>query len=293
MNDHLFLEIIPPTSDNIVLTNYVYHNDKVAADGTRDELRLYLNSENDPGRDFYQPDDIIVMIRVFLEKEEDDTTNELSAPEFAYKILHYSKNSRDYAKLNSILENNDRVHKSHAVVPMSELTFLDGLRRIKLGKKIIPQEVIDESLAEPVRHEFVEEAPAARIMRSRSFRDLVLYFYDFKCAVTEKQFLIDYKDFMNLEAAHLLARAAGGGSNPSNGIALERNLHWAFDRGFFTITDDYEIKVHHDAMRIEYLKPKDGMKIHIPADPRSQPNLDSLKWHRDNVYGLFLKNQPY
>src|ERR1035438_8702293 len=57
INDHLFLEVISPISDDIALTNYVYHNDKLAGEGSRDEFRLYLNSGNDPGRDFYQPDD--------------------------------------------------------------------------------------------------------------------------------------------------------------------------------------------------------------------------------------------
>ena len=96
----------------------------------------------------------------------------------------------------------------------------------------------------------------------------------------------------NLEAAHLLARSAGGGSHPSNGIALERNMHWAFDRGFFTVTKDYKIKVHPEAMRITYLKERHGTKMSLPEDKRTVPNGASLEWHNKNVFGLFLRNQP-
>jgi predicted restriction endonuclease len=105
---------------------------------------------------------------------------------------------------------------------------------------------------------------------------------------------IDYKDFNNLEAAHLLARAAGGGSHPSNGMALERNLHWAFDKGFFTVNfngKEYFVEVHKDAMRIPYLSKMHEKKLWVPEDSRSRPNVESLKWHKENVFGLFLKTE--
>ena len=107
--------------------------------------------------------------------------------------------------------------------------------------------------------------------------------------MTEKNVFIDYKDLNNLEAAHIIARSAGGGSHPSNGMALERNLHWAFDKGFFTVTDDYKIEVHPEAMKVPYLKSKNGLGILTPEDSRSKPNKDSLKWHRENVFGIFLR----
>ncbi len=277
VNDSIVLDVIPPNSDNIVLTKYVYHNDKVAGEGTRDEFRLYLNSGNDSGRDYYKPADIVVIVKI------------ISKDNFTYKILHYASGDRDYNRLNSLLAG---AKKSHALIALKELTFLDDLRRIRLGKKIIPKEIIDEAMSEPVAHAPVTEEDkndTTRIIRSRSFRDLVLYFYDYRCAVTEKNVFIDYKDLNNLEAAHIIARSAGGGSHPSNGMALERNLHWAFDKGFFTVTDDYKIEVHPEAMKVPYLKSKNGLGILTPEDSRSKPNKDSLKWHRENVFGIFLR----
>jgi len=280
VNDNVLLDVIPPNSDNIVLTKFVYHNDSVAADGTRDEYRLYLNSGNDPGRDYYKPGDIVVIVKIISEND------------FTYKILHYASIVGEYAKLNSLLEVADPRNSTHALIAMRELTFLSALRKIIFGKKIIPTEIIEESFKEPVEHVAVTEEDrydTTRIIRSKSFRDLILYFYEDKCAITGKNLVIEYKDIKNLEAAHILSRSAGGGSHPSNGLALERNLHWAFDKGFFTLTDNYKVEVHPDAMHVPYLKEKHGTEIFIPQDSRSAPNKDSIQWHRKNVFGLFLR----
>jgi predicted restriction endonuclease len=216
--------------------------------------------------------------------------------DFLYKILHLKPTSKDYAKVNTLIDSADTRSHSHALLGMDQLTFLDSLRKINIGKKVIPAEIIEEAFKEPINHVPVEEEKydTTTVLRSRSFRDLVLYFYDFKCAITGKDLFIDHKDFNNLEAAHLLARAAGGGGNPSNGMALERNLHWAFDKGFFTVTfdgKDYHVEVHKDAMRVPYLASKHKMKILVPEDSRSRPNAESLKWHKENVFGLFLKTE--
>lgn len=283
LNDHIYLNVIPPHTDEVVLSKYVYHNSKKFEENHsngRDEYRLYLNVNNDPGREYYKPGDIVILLR--LEDEDNQY----------YKVICKKEGEKNYERLLNLLEAVDTRYKAHALISLKELTFLDALRKIKLGKRVIPQEIIKEALEEPVYHKPEtpeEEQDTTRIMRSRSFRDLVLYFYNYRCAITDKNILISYNEFNNLEAAHILARSAGGGSNPSNGLALERNLHWAFDKGFFTITNDYKVKVHEKAKHIEYLASKDGQELILPEDSRTKPNLDSIKWHNDNVFGLFLK----
>ncbi len=288
LNDHVLIDLIPSFSDEVVLTNFIYHNSKYATvdeNEDRDEYRVYLNSRNDPDREYYKPDDIVIFVKIY---EDEDTF---------YKLLHLKPDSRDYAKVKDLLEATDTRWGSHALVTMKDVTFVEGLRKIKIGKKVIPEEIIEESFKEPVNHAPVKEEDkydTTTVIRSRSFRDLVLYFYDFKCAVTGKDLFIDHKDFNNLEAAHVLARASGGGSHPANGMALERNLHWAFDKGFFTVTFDgkeYSVEVHKDAMRVPYLAARHGQKLLVPEDSRSRPNIDSLKWHKENVFGMFLKTE--
>lgn len=286
LNDHVILDLIPPHKDDVVLTKYVYHNSKTATGDPhedRDEYRVYLNSENDPGRDYFKPEDIVVIVKIY------------EGEDFLYKVLHIKPGTEDYKKIEGLLAAAGTGRgNTHALVPLSMITFLPGLRKIVIGKKIIPSEIIKEALDEPVYHSpetEQAEADTTRVLRSRAFRDLVLYFYGYRCAITRESFVIDHKDFINLEAAHILARASGGGSNPSNGMALERNLHWAFDKGFFTVTDEYKVEVHPQAMRIPYLKDKHGAEIALPEDSRTRPNKDSLKWHRENVFGIFLKTE--
>lgn len=288
LNDHVLLDVIPPFTDEVMLTKYVYHNSKYATSDEsedRDEYRVYLNTENDPKSNYYKPDDIIVFVKIISKESEDN---------LIYKILCYSPASTEYERLNALLVAGDARQGTHALVAMGELTFIEGLRKIRFGKKIIPKEIIEESFRELVEHAPVIEEDkydTTRVIRSRSFRDLILYFYEDKCAITGKNLVIEYKDFKNLEAAHILARAAGGGSHPSNGMALERNLHWAFDKGFFTLTEEYVVEVHPEAMHLSYLKEKHGQKISIPQDSRSHPNKESIKWHREKVFGLFLRTE--
>lgn len=287
VNDNVLLDVIPPFSDDIVLTKYEYHNSASASDDeneTRDEYRLYLNTGNDKDRDYFKPGDIVVVLKIV------STVNN-----FTYKLLRYSSTDVEYQSLNSLIEEAPlNPQKSHALVPLTKITFLEDLRKIRFGAKIIPKEIIEESFTEPIEHApIVEEDKydTTRVIRSRAFRDLILYFYEDKCAITGKSLVIEYRDFKNLEAAHILARAAGGGSHPSNGMALERNLHWAFDKGFFTLTEDYKVEVHQNAMYVPYLKAQHGKEIFLPQDSRSRPNKDSIKWHRDKVFGLFLRTE--
>lgn len=282
INDHVFIDIIPPNSSQVVLTNYVYHNDKYAGTGTRDEYRIYLNTGNDPGRDFFKPGDIILIVRLeFFDN-------------LVYKIIHFPiTKDDDFIILDSLLNQKDQKYQSHAFVQLEDVNFLHLKDRIEIGEKIIPKEIIEESLNEPIQAPIQRDDPTSitPIIRSNTFRDLVLFFYNFRCAITDKEAVISYKDVNNLEAAHILARASGGGSNPANGLALERNLHWAFDKGFFTVTTDYKIKVHPAAVDIGYLKDRDGTSIYIPEDSRVRPNKEALEWHNKNVFGLFLRMQ--
>lgn len=283
LNDQIYLNVIPPHSNEVVLTKYVYHNSKRFEENNtngRDEYRLYLNVNNDPGREYYKPGDIIIIFRI------EDAENQY------YKIICVKEGARNYERLLNLLEAVDTRYKAHALISIKELAFIDDVEKISLGRRVIPQEIINEALEEPIYSESDlqnDEFETTRIMRSRSFRDLVLYFYNYRCAITDKDILISYKEFNNLEAAHILARSAGGGNNPSNGIALERNLHWAFDKGFFTITSDYKVKVHEEAKSIEYLSSKDGANLIVPEDSRTKPNFESIKWHNDNVFGLFMR----
>ena len=74
---------------------------------------------------------------------------------------------------------------------------------------------------------------------------------------------------------------------PNNGLALSRDIHWSFDKGFFTLNDDYTISVHPE-VESDFLKSFDEKHIFIPSVDFLKPSHESIQYHRENVYGLFL-----
>lgn len=125
----------------------------------------------------------------------------------------------------------------------------------------------------------------ASLFNAVSFRDFIMVGYDNLCAITGT--VIRYESYMNLEAAHIKPKSHGGLFLPNNGMALCRDLHWAFDKGFFTLDDDLKVVVH-PKIESEYLNSFNGKQIRIPSNQFFVPDLDNVRYHRENVYGLFL-----
>lgn len=284
VNDSVYLQISPPFSDKVVLSRYIYHNDSIAGSGTRDEYRLYLNEEIDPGRDYYKPDDIILIRKIIKNDQE------------TFKIYRYTPqdDAAKYQKLNEIIESNATRGSHHALLEEDLISFLGLPQEVSLDTEelIISENEKPKAFESPIfdenRRTYTVGNQTKKI-RSQSFRDLVMLFYDYKCAITGEDMLIEYNSSSNLQAAHIVAVGHGGGDNPANGLPLIQDLHWAFEYGFFTITDDYKIKVHPDAMDSKWLQTLDGVQLKLPEDSRAKPNLEALAWHRDNFYGRFKK----
>jgi putative restriction endonuclease len=128
-----------------------------------------------------------------------------------------------------------------------------------------------------------------RIIRSTSFRDLVSFFYENKCALTWTNFYIWYDLLTNLEAAHVQARFSWWPDQPFNWILFDKNIHRAFDKWFFTLTDEYKVKVH-PKCESEFLKQYNDKSLTLPMDKRAWPHPKSIEWHRQHIYGLFEKS---
>jgi predicted restriction endonuclease len=64
-------------------------------------------------------------------------------------------------------------------------------------------------------------------------------------------------------------------------------MHWAFDKGFFTLTKDYKVLVH-PRIESDWLRSYDGMHLSLPDNPFFQPATESIEYHNKNIYGLFL-----
>ncbi|MCK5028143.1 MAG: HNH endonuclease [Bacteroidales bacterium] len=281
LNDTIILPIISPENHEKIYCSYVFHNDKFhgsLAKSPRNEYRLYLNSKIDPNRSYFKPDDIVVFSK--YEGEESIST---------YQMILIRKDQRNYNVLNTII-NISPLEGGHALYN-EELAFIETIANNveSITSIVIPEEVKKDvkKKQEEIKEEIstdIEGTKGANLFNSVSFRDFVLLGYQNKCAITNEA--IFYDKLINLEAAHIRPKAHSGSFLPCNGIAMSRDMHWAFDRGMFAINEDYTIDVHKD-VKNSLLNRFDKQKINLPIEDFFKPEPTFLKYHRENIFGLF------
>jgi len=115
-----------------------------------------------------------------------------------------------------------------------------------------------------------------------TFARKVKLIYGYECAITG----IHTKDF--LTASHIIpwAKDKENRINPANGICLSVLVDRAFDKGYITLSDKYEIilskKLKEDVLLFKLLKGYEGQKIKYNRS--CSPDLIFIKWHRDNIF---------
>jgi len=126
--------------------------------------------------------------------------------------------------------------------------------------------------------------------REARFRVCVLYAYGFMCSLTRYRLsTVDNESIV--DAAHIHQFSDSGNNDPRNGLALCKNAHWLFDRGLWTLNDDYKVFVARSYIDEESLDPGTkkladyhGQRIHLPKNESAWPDPQYIKWHRDNRF---------
>lgn len=274
LNDSALLPILAMYSGEKVYCNYIYHNDSIArpGQGTRNEYRIYLNKGLDNREKvFFVAGDYVVIRKVELLQDGVDNS---------FYALDYIKES-DSAFSAFISQLTPlRAHSGQFYFEGEIPQFEDKLRSISSQAKVI----VDDKVTAEIQKEERAGRDIASLFSAQTFRDFVLAGYGYKCAITNMN--IQYKELYNIEAAHIMPRSHSGLFMPNNGIALSRDMHWAFDKGFFTITDDLKVKVHPE-ISSEYLRFYDGKEINVPENNFFIPDINNLKYHQEHIYGLF------
>jgi hypothetical protein len=128
--------------------------------------------------------------------------------------------------------------------------------------------------------------------REAAFRQIVLENYLRTCAVTAQRFV--FGEHIEAEAAHIISKEVRGTDDPRNGLALSRSAHWAFERGIFTISDQYEVLVHPKANEADVslfpVLERNNKPIILPDDELYYPHQEALEWHRRERFGLFCRS---
>ncbi|MFG1481472.1 HNH endonuclease [Halobacteriovorax sp. HFRX-2_2] len=114
-----------------------------------------------------------------------------------------------------------------------------------------------------------------------TFRSQALFHYKHQCAI--KKTSITHENKYCLDAAHIVPWSKGGTFHVANSLLLSKDLHWAFDLGLFSISDEYKVvlssKVDQDSPLAKYNK----VSISVPSNANAQPLKEALKWHRENI----------
>jgi hypothetical protein len=125
--------------------------------------------------------------------------------------------------------------------------------------------------------------------RRAAFSEIVLGNYGYTCAVTGQRF--HSPEHTEAAAAHIIGKKELGTDDPRNGIALSQSAHWAFDKGIFTVTDQFEVLVNPKARSANVaafpLLELDRRPILLPKDLQYRPHPEALEWHRTEVFDRF------
>jgi putative restriction endonuclease len=145
--------------------------------------------------------------------------------------------------------------------------------RLQGGKVYEPKELEDEQ---------------ASIVRDAAFRRIIVSTYDYRCALCGLQILNSLGENI-VDGAHIKPFYLFHDDRINNGLSLCKNHHWAFDRFWFTLNDNYTVIVAEELREISpHCTPITAFANHsitLPNHEQYYPRQDAIGWHRDE----FLK----
>ncbi|WP_211293094.1 HNH endonuclease [Brunnivagina elsteri] len=168
----------------------------------------------------------------------------------------------------------DKTQDIEPLLQVNAFAEIEENLRSQGGKIYQPEELKDEQKV---------------IVRDGAFRKIITSTYNYTCAFCGLQILdTDGKNIV--DGSHIKPFSKFYDDRIDNGLSLCKNHHWAFDRGWFTIADDYTIIV---SDRIREVSPNAkpmrefiGDRITLPAQQQYYPRLDALAWHRENMFDV-------
>lgn len=124
-------------------------------------------------------------------------------------------------------------------------------------------------------------------VRDAFFRKSIVHVYDYRCAFCRLRVKKAISQSI-VDGAHIKPFSQFYDNKISNGIAFCKNHHWAFDRGWFSLSEQYKILVsedlEEDSPYSRPIKEFHGEVILLPSGEAYYPSLEALNWHRNNIF---------
>lgn len=126
-------------------------------------------------------------------------------------------------------------------------------------------------------------------VRDQGFRRAVVTAYLHRCALCGIR-VRTLDGHTAVAAAHIIPWGETRDDRPANGMALCRMCHWVFDEGLMRVSSEYEISASPQLTVIDnlpgYLSNLEGRGIVGPSRKPFWPDVESLRWHHENVFRL-------
>lgn len=143
------------------------------------------------------------------------------------------------------------------------------------------REVILNSKIETPDDSAAQDNPA----RSSAFRRLILETYDYHCSACGLRIRLP-NDFTIVDAAHVIPFSVSHNDHPTNGLALCKNHHWAFDQFLIAPTESglwkvsSEIEPRRSPGEAELAK-LNGERLLPPREAAYLPSPDAVRWREE------------
>lgn len=170
--------------------------------------------------------------------------------------------------------------------------FSKNLENLSFESQAIIAKITNRNIDEFVETEeidFLEGKEKLALIKQRInqnfFRDNILSSYDGKCCITD----LDIPEM--LVASHIVPWSIDTKNrlNPKNGLCLNVFHDKAFDKGFISFTDDYELIISptiqqniSNQMMISFFQKYENKSIRMPN--RHKPSIEFIKYHRENIF---------
>lgn len=209
--------------------------------------------------------------------------------------VEYKENGGFERRLVESSGNINQGYKVQAVRALEESEFAAIVKAGLTTPEQWPDRNAPDSGAAQTSEEFAEspqsnipdaefDRPVVELLTKRKWRDIkfrqnVRVAYNRTCALTGLR-LVNGLGRPEVEAAHIRPVECGGNDWIRNGLALSGTMHWMFDRGLISISDDLTILVsRHLNEDVSHLLNKD-MKARVPEVESQRPHPTYLDWHR-------------
>lgn len=142
-----------------------------------------------------------------------------------------------------------------------------------------------QSLEEVLTDEEIQEE---RFIRGGIFKKEIPRIYNHQCCISGMKIQTTSNAQM-VDACHIIPFSISNDDTITNGICLSPNLHRAFDRGLFTINEEYIVRISPSVSESNSpygITQFAGKRIALPNDVKLYPSTQNLSWHRKECFVL-------